>query len=269
MVLVRTPPLTPISPPNGFPQDYLEESLTELFSVRAGFLRLCFRHKSNGPVYFVEFEDVPYATKALNELHGDTLKGLVKGGIRLSYSKNPLGNPAAMLASNSSGQEFQSRIDEQQQSRVPQMILRRDIPLASLQLTSVQAFAPELLGTSPPPRFFSSSPNGFATSTGPNLTNASKFPSSMPRYTFGMPTNTNHGQPSSFSPFGLENTPPPPHSTITDLHPDGHLASSHSQHFHNNFAPVTNLEAAGPVEKRSISKRISSKFQYLISSAQT
>ncbi|KAG6905756.1 hypothetical protein DXG01_000856 [Tephrocybe rancida] len=60
------------SPPNGFPQDYLEESLRELFSMRAGFY-------------------VPYATKALNELYGDTLKGLVKGGIRLSYSKNPLG----------------------------------------------------------------------------------------------------------------------------------------------------------------------------------
>ncbi|KAG6910759.1 hypothetical protein DXG01_007646 [Tephrocybe rancida] len=253
------------SPPNGFPQDYLEESLRELFSVRAGFRRLCFRHKSNGPMCFVEFEDVPYATKALNELYGDTLKGLVKGGIRLSYSKNPLGvrtptsagsngpslqqqqqmqNSAAISTSNSSGQEFQSRKDEQQQSRVPQMILRRDIPLASPQLSSVQAFAPELLGTSPPPRFFSSSPNGFATSTGPNLTNASKFPSSMPRYTFGMPTNTNHGQPSSFSPFGLENTPPPPHSTMTDLHSDGHLAPSHSQHFHNNFAPASNLEAA-------------------------
>ena len=33
-----------------------------------------------------------YATKALNDLNGDNLGGLIKGGgIRLSYSKNPLG----------------------------------------------------------------------------------------------------------------------------------------------------------------------------------
>ncbi|KAG6906032.1 hypothetical protein DXG01_016209 [Tephrocybe rancida] len=68
------------------PPDYQEESLRELFSVRAGFRRLCFQHKNNGPMYFGEFEDVPYATKTLNELHGDTLKGLVTGGNRL----NPL-----------------------------------------------------------------------------------------------------------------------------------------------------------------------------------
>jgi hypothetical protein len=41
-------------PPTGFPQDYLEESLRELFSSQTGFRRLCFRHKSNGPMCFVE-----------------------------------------------------------------------------------------------------------------------------------------------------------------------------------------------------------------------
>lgn len=40
---------------------------------------------------FVEFEDVHHATKALTEMYGHTLGGLVKGGIRLAYSKNPLG----------------------------------------------------------------------------------------------------------------------------------------------------------------------------------
>ena len=38
-----------------------------------------------------QFEDVPSASRALSELYGNTLGGLVKGGIRLSYSKNPLG----------------------------------------------------------------------------------------------------------------------------------------------------------------------------------
>ncbi len=40
---------------------------------------------------FVEFEDVSFATKALNELYGVQLHNSVKGGIRLSFSKNPLG----------------------------------------------------------------------------------------------------------------------------------------------------------------------------------
>lgn len=70
---------------------YLEEALRNLFSRSPGYRKLCFRQKSNGPMCFVEFEDVHYASKALNEMYGNTLNGLVKGGIRLSFSKNPLG----------------------------------------------------------------------------------------------------------------------------------------------------------------------------------
>ena len=44
---------------------------------------------------FVEFEDVAHATRALAELYGRALPrpngGNGKGGIRLSFSKNPLG----------------------------------------------------------------------------------------------------------------------------------------------------------------------------------
>lgn len=40
---------------------------------------------------FIEFDDTQHATRALNEIYGHTLGGLVKGGIRLAYSKNPLG----------------------------------------------------------------------------------------------------------------------------------------------------------------------------------
>ncbi|KAG6868761.1 hypothetical protein C0993_011030 [Termitomyces sp. T159_Od127] len=247
------------SPPNGFPQDYLEESLRELFSARLGYRRLCFRQKSNGPMCFVEFEDVAHATRALNELYGDTLKGLVKGGIRLSYSKNPLGvrtppsttsigsslqqqqiqsnnGPAPILSSTVSGQDFQPRKDEQQ-SRVPPAILRRDVSLVTSQSPPVQSpFVPELLGTSPPPpRFVSSSPNGLSASSNTTLTHASK--SSVPRYAFGLPTNASHAQVSTFSPFGLSSTPPP-QSIIPDLPSEGYL-SSHSPHFHNNSAPAS------------------------------
>ncbi|KAF8309332.1 hypothetical protein DL93DRAFT_2028544, partial [Clavulina sp. PMI_390] len=69
----------------------LEESLRVAFSKCAGFRKLCFRQKSNGPMCFVEFDDVQFATQAMHDMYGNTLNGLIKNGIRLSYSKNPLG----------------------------------------------------------------------------------------------------------------------------------------------------------------------------------
>ncbi|KZT42966.1 hypothetical protein SISSUDRAFT_798797 [Sistotremastrum suecicum HHB10207 ss-3] len=78
-------------PPPGYPPNYLEDSLRQLFHRCSGYRKLCFRHKSNGPMCFVEFDDVAHASKALNDLYGNQLNGLVKSGIRLSYSKNPLG----------------------------------------------------------------------------------------------------------------------------------------------------------------------------------
>ncbi|KAF9780354.1 hypothetical protein IL306_000612 [Fusarium sp. DS 682] len=81
------------------PVDTAEEELKALFSKQRGYKRLCFRTKQNGPMCFVEFEDIPFASKALTELYGKLLSNSNKGGIRLSFSKNPLGvragqNPA-------------------------------------------------------------------------------------------------------------------------------------------------------------------------------
>ncbi|KAF9567406.1 hypothetical protein CPC08DRAFT_719410 [Agrocybe pediades] len=90
-------------PPIGYPSDYLEETLREIFSARPGYRKLCFRHKANGPMCFVEFEDVQYAAKALQEMSGNTLRGAVKNGIRLSYSKNPLGVRTPTSAGSNSG----------------------------------------------------------------------------------------------------------------------------------------------------------------------
>ncbi|AEO54656.1 hypothetical protein MYCTH_2297450 [Thermothelomyces thermophilus ATCC 42464] len=73
------------------PLDTSEEELKAMFSRQRGYKRLCFRTKQNGPMCFVEFEDVTFATKALHELYGQPLHNSVKGGIRLSFSKNPLG----------------------------------------------------------------------------------------------------------------------------------------------------------------------------------
>lgn len=93
------PPVNPAdqNPPcntlyvGNLPIDTSEEELKAMFSKQRGYKRLCFRTKQNGPMCFVEFEDVSFATKALHELYGLPLHNSVKGGIRLSFSKNPLG----------------------------------------------------------------------------------------------------------------------------------------------------------------------------------
>jgi RNA recognition motif-containing protein len=72
------------------PPNTSEEELRQVFSCCKGYRRMCFRTKPQGPMCFVEFEDIVYASTALNELQGHNLTNSVKGGIRLSYSKNPL-----------------------------------------------------------------------------------------------------------------------------------------------------------------------------------
>lgn len=67
-----------------------EDELRELFSKAIGYKRLSFRNKGNSPMCFVEFEDVSCATLAMQELYGKQLSNPMKGGIRLSFSKNPL-----------------------------------------------------------------------------------------------------------------------------------------------------------------------------------
>lgn len=97
------------------PPDATEAELRQLFSNQQGFRRLSFRNKNNngnghGPMCFVEFDDVSFATRALAELYGSQLPRTTisnKGGIRLSFSKNPLGvrgpNSRRNINSGSSG----------------------------------------------------------------------------------------------------------------------------------------------------------------------
>ncbi|KAK2761136.1 hypothetical protein FQN54_001656 [Arachnomyces sp. PD_36] len=73
------------------PMDASEDELKALFSKQKGYKRLCFRTKQNGPMCFVEFEDIYFSIRALKSLYGHPLSNSVKGGIRLSFSKNPLG----------------------------------------------------------------------------------------------------------------------------------------------------------------------------------
>ncbi len=73
------------------PIDASEEELKALFSKQRGYKRLLFRTKQNGPMCLVEYDDVSCATKALQELDGHLLQNSTPDGIRLSFSKNPLG----------------------------------------------------------------------------------------------------------------------------------------------------------------------------------
>lgn len=105
------PPVNPAdqNPPcntlyvGNLPADTSEEELKAMFSKQRGYKRLCFRTKQNGPMCFVEFEDVSFATKALHELYGHPLHNSVKGGIRLSFSKNPLGVRSGQNPNNNNG----------------------------------------------------------------------------------------------------------------------------------------------------------------------
>lgn len=108
------------------PPDATEQELRQLFSGQQGFRRLSFRNKNSngnghGPMCFVEFEDVSFATRALAELYGSQLpraSASNKGGIRLSFSKNPLGvrgpnnrrggNNTTINGPNASGNSAQS-----------------------------------------------------------------------------------------------------------------------------------------------------------------
>ncbi|KAH6888155.1 hypothetical protein B0T10DRAFT_562570 [Thelonectria olida] len=86
----RNPPINTLYIGN-LPLDTSEEELKALFSRQRGYKRLSLRPKANGPMGFVEFEDVTWATKALRDLYGTVLSTSKGDGIRLSFSKNPLG----------------------------------------------------------------------------------------------------------------------------------------------------------------------------------
>ena len=78
--------LPAISPPT-HPPNFLEESLRALFSRCPGFKRMSFRQKINGPMCFVEFEDVGYAAQAIKELYGHNL---VSCGLQRLRSLRPV-----------------------------------------------------------------------------------------------------------------------------------------------------------------------------------
>ncbi len=95
-----------------------EDELYALFCNCEGYRRLSFKTKANGPMCFIEFEDVACAKKTMDQLYGTLLSSSTKGGIRLSFSKNPLGvrsstptilsSPPSSLRTNASSMTSQN-----------------------------------------------------------------------------------------------------------------------------------------------------------------
>jgi RNA recognition motif-containing protein len=182
------PPVNPAdqNPPcntlyvGNLPIDTSEEELKAMFSKQRGYKRLCFRTKQNGPMCFVEFEDVTFATKALNDLYGQPLHNSVKGGIRLSFSKNPLGVRSGQTASQ--------------------------VPASSMTTMMGSSASPNGFATAPGPPPGLSAPPGLAQSrfassfSGPSYTPAG-FPSSGTG--FSNPWNTFSGPMASGGPGSM------------------------------------------------------------------
>ncbi|KAJ2879539.1 hypothetical protein H4R27_005249 [Coemansia aciculifera] len=93
-----------------------EDELFMIFRNSLGYKRMSYRAKPNsGPMCFVEFENIDFATLAMNEHDGRMLTNSVNGGIRLSYSKNPLGvraqgNPTTPTTAGGNGGGFQQHM---------------------------------------------------------------------------------------------------------------------------------------------------------------
>ncbi|KAG7097390.1 hypothetical protein E1B28_004740 [Marasmius oreades] len=198
-------PTTP--PPMG--NDVLEGSLRELFRVRPGYRRLSFKQKTSGPMCFVEFEDVNAACKTITELSGHTLNGLVKnGGIRLSYSRNPLGvrTPTSASAPGS--------VLQQQQQQPPQCNI---FGPSSAPSQNAHAYM-----MSPPPPRFSTTPSSPYGGTSAFVGVPTPYFGNNGVVNFGGHRLTSSNEPnqsalSGFSPFELANAA---HSTIPEQSTD-------------------------------------------------
>ncbi|XP_062605417.1 U1 small nuclear ribonucleoprotein A-like isoform X1 [Saccostrea cucullata] len=68
-----------------------EQELKDLFNSFQGFSRLRMHNKGGSPVAFVEFQDVRQAGEAMGRLQGFVLLSSDRGGIRIEYAKNKMG----------------------------------------------------------------------------------------------------------------------------------------------------------------------------------
>lgn len=68
-----------------------EHEIKELFASLPGFCRLRMHNKGGAPVAFVEYQDIRCAAQAMNSLQGFVLLSSDRGGVRIEYAKNKMG----------------------------------------------------------------------------------------------------------------------------------------------------------------------------------
>lgn len=183
------------------------------------------------------------------------------GGIRLSYSKNPLGvrTPTSAGAGSSLQQQQNAQLGKAAMMPAEAFQHRQafdsDPSTATIRRepSNISSPQPSAFGyprSPPPPRFFSPppAPGNFGTVTSAAPLNATNFPRGS--HSFGLSIGGSGGA-ANFSPFGLPLLSPPTqsntpsHSMIPD-HPSSEVTLSHPQHFpHRALSPSsTTLEAA-------------------------
>uniref|UniRef100_A0A914VXZ2 RRM domain-containing protein n=1 Tax=Plectus sambesii TaxID=2011161 RepID=A0A914VXZ2_9BILA len=69
-----------------------EDELREVFRSFPGFCRLRMHNKNGSPVAFVEYQDLRQATQAINSLQGFVLVSSDRGGMRIEYARNKMGD---------------------------------------------------------------------------------------------------------------------------------------------------------------------------------
>ncbi|VDO60925.1 unnamed protein product [Onchocerca flexuosa] len=67
-------------------------SLFQIFCAYPGFTRLRLHTRNDTTVAFVEFRDVRQATLVMNALQGCRISNSHRGGIRIEYARNRMGD---------------------------------------------------------------------------------------------------------------------------------------------------------------------------------
>jgi hypothetical protein len=183
-----------------------------------------------------QFEDVSYATKALNDLYGNTLNGLIKGGgIRLSYSKNPLGVRTPTSAGSGPSLQQQQMSPGQPTFSPDAFQTRSSFENETSRPPGLRSPPQNFMMASPPPRFFSPTPSSGAFAA------LSSMPRSNHAAPFGLPPMT----ASNFFPFGMS-TPPPAHASLMPEQTNSDSAETHFTQHRALSPPANNLEATRP-----------------------
>lgn len=73
-------------------QSVNEEELKQVFRSFPGFCRLRMHTKGGSSVAFVEYSDIRQATQAMNSLQGFQITSSDRGGMRIEYAKNKMGD---------------------------------------------------------------------------------------------------------------------------------------------------------------------------------